>query len=90
MLGDQGFRNILVTREIDRPGWLIAGTITAATGGRTWRFVYRSPMLRDTDAMYSQAAEFIGDAPMIGEPQTVNDASMMFGRGELAVYGGAR
>lgn len=86
VLGDQGFKNILVATEIEHPGFALAGTITATDSGESWRFVYKSPLVKSEKSLGRLVADFVGDVPMIGEPQTIEDKSMMYGKGELALY----
>lgn len=73
------------TSEIVEPGWLRVWTTTNLENGRSWRSVYRSPELRDTDDEYRAVLELIGDAEPL-KSEVVEDESMFFGRAELSVY----
>ncbi|WP_425298244.1 hypothetical protein [Nocardia abscessus] len=48
-------------------------------------FVYRSPIVRDTDKIFKPVLELLGDAELIIR-QTIPDPWMMRGKAEVSVY----
>ena len=72
--------------DINEPGFLFAGRLTATETGRSWRFVYRSPLVRDTDRMYLPVLAWLDGAAPIGEARSYEDELMMHGTGELSLW----
>jgi len=71
--------------DIAEPCWLYVGRITDLDDtGQSWRFAYRSVLLRDDDPMCRRAA--IDSAEVINT-ETVDDPRMMFGQAVLAICG---
>ena len=75
----------LTMLEICEPRWLYAGQMTDADDGRSWKYVYRSLALRETDEMYRPALDYLGDA-VLTKAETIEDDGMMFGAAELSVW----
>lgn len=71
--------------SIAHPSWLFANTCNLL--GHTGLFVYRSVFLRVTDAMFAPVKKVLdSDRVEIVVQEEVEDAMMMFGRGEWTTY----
>lgn len=67
---------------ISHPAWLFAHTFSLAG-----LVVYRSPLVKDTDAIYAPVASALaGHELRLVLKESIPDESMMFGTGELEVY----
>lgn len=74
--------------DICNPSWLYAGRLTDLAGGNTWRFVYRSTVIRPEpdNGLYAQILDFLDGAIQIGETEVVFNDPDMFGSGELTIW----
>lgn len=80
------FDGKLIEREIDCAPWWLAGHITDATTGESWRYVYRSPLIRTTDPMHGEILGWLDGAAPVGQVEVHQDQAMMFDTGELTLW----
>lgn len=72
--------------EISEPRWLYAGRITKLDTGESWRFAYRSSILRTDSQMHQSLMSWLDGAAPIGNVQPHDDSEMMYGTGELTLW----
>ncbi|WP_373142130.1 hypothetical protein [Mycobacterium marinum] len=71
--------------DIAQPSWLYAGRVTELDTGASWRFVYRSPLLKGADPLYRRLLDYLDGAVQI-YAKRVADSDMMFGQAELSIH----
>jgi hypothetical protein len=76
----------LAELEINEPSWLLAGRLTDLDTGASWRFVYRSTILKTSSPKHQRMRAWLGDAAPFGAVQIAADPDMMFGTGELTLW----
>ncbi|CAN5578460.1 hypothetical protein BH09ACT8_BH09ACT8_27110 [soil metagenome] len=72
--------------EISEPGWLFAGRLTDLDTGTTWRFVYRSTVLKTSSPKHQRMLDWLDGAAPVGDVQLATDPDMVFGAGEMTLW----
>lgn len=72
--------------EICDPTWLYAGRLTDAETGESWRYVYRSTLLRTDSEKFRPVLEWLDGATPIGNAHVAADPDLMYGTGELTLW----
>lgn len=80
------FEGKLTELDICDPCWLYAGKLTDAETGESWRYVYRSTLLRTDSEKFQPVLSWLDGAAPIGNGEIVADADMVFGTAELTLW----
>lgn len=71
--------------SVYRPSWLFAQTFCVL--GTVAVFIYRSPMVKDTDEVFAPVADLMSKCRLeLVRYRVHEDAKMIFGQGELSLY----
>jgi hypothetical protein len=72
--------------DICEPCWLYAGRLTDLETGASWRFVYRSTIIKTSSRIHQRTLAWLDSATPIGDVQLAADPEMMYGTGELTLW----
>uniref|UniRef100_A0AB39U2H6 Minor tail protein n=5 Tax=unclassified Caudoviricetes TaxID=2788787 RepID=A0AB39U2H6_9CAUD len=72
--------------EISKPGFIYAGRLTNMETGASWRFVYRSTIVKTTSRIGKRMLAWLDGAAPIGQAQIAADPDMMYGTAELTLW----
>jgi len=72
--------------DICEPRWLYAGRLTNLETGASWRFVYRSTIVKTSSPIHQRTLAWLDGAAPIGDVQLSADPEMMYGTGELTLW----